>query len=33
MLCTPPDTLARLKWKGREEGAEEVRKGRTEVDL
>jgi len=33
MLCGPPDTLARLKWKRREEGAGEVRKDRAEEDL
>jgi len=32
MLCAPPDTLARLKWKGKEKGADEVRKGRAEAD-
>jgi len=27
MLCAPPDTLARLKWKGREVGAEKWENG------
>jgi len=33
MLCTPPDTIVRLKSTGREEGVGEVRKGRTEADV
>jgi len=33
MLCAPSDTLAKLKWKGREEGAVEGRKWRAKADL